>query len=729
MKSEPVMRNKDLKYAAALSVSRLVYQACINSTTSANLFPKLLMGDFCSLKDSVVSRQLIPWLNQQLKTAVDDIERIAMLAALGNIGNEIIVPTVLPHIASCEPSSHYEAEWYQRHRRSMKKFAEEEDDEEMTPLGRKEWRNKWISYKQKNNGKQEDVEDVLERFENELKADKKSKKERPDKSHHGKKEEKKMKKEQKEEEKKLKKEQKEEEKIMQNDEKEAMKIKWNSNDDSLELVNQDIDLSDDFEDEEESDDELRRSSDEDQAGCNILRTKAIFALSTMAVNQDPLVAKILLPIFQNKAEETEIRLSALSLLFISNPPASFWERVALSTWTESNDQVSHYIYTTIASLVSNKDPKRRDITMRAESVLPMMKPMRWTSFVSSNYLRAAYDEKSRLGYLTKTVNFPGHESFIPSNHYNSLYLNAGPWFMRLFDISINSKQPEKLIDLLLGEPALRGENKDNDRNVKHPELEKMREELKIEARATGQPEIFIYANLADNYQRFLAINPHSIERMTEEIIRRNVKSGEMNVNYHKMVPIVDVFGRIPSSMGLAYSAIAQARLMLSVRASARTSFEVKSMGPVVGRLEGTLEPVVNFDWTSKITVETPFTRSYPTAGVHIEVLAGAPGRFSLSGDVSTGKYETTWEFLGDKLRLVRHAVVPFTTIRKLGDYTPSRLLTETRPITLLEKPLTVHLILILQFYKILNFIISKLLDRDHFRPQDFGFEHDLGRAW
>jgi len=269
-------------------------------------------------------------------------------------------------------------------------------------------------------------------------------------------------------------------------------------------------------------------------------------------------------------------------------------------------------------------------------------------------------------------------------------LTAGPLFMRLFDISINSKQPEKLIDMMFGKPSVRGSVKDSDHKEKHPELDRMQQELKIEARATGQPEIFVYANLADNYQRFVAINPHTLQRMTEEIVRRNMKDGETKVNYHKMVPVVDIFGRIPSAMGLAYSAIAQVRLMLSVRATARTSFDIKSLGSVVGRIDGTLEPVVNFDFTSKITVETPFARTYPTAGVHVEVLAGAPGRFSLTGDVTEGKVETTWEFLGEKLRLVRHAVVPFTTIRKLGDYTPSRLLTETKPITLLEKPLTIE---------------------------------------
>ncbi|EFX76382.1 hypothetical protein DAPPUDRAFT_213992 [Daphnia pulex] len=590
MKSEVVSGHRDLKFATALSVSRLVYQACINSTMSANLFPKLVMGEFCSVRDPLVTRQLVPWLTEQLKKATDDIERIAMMAALGNIGHEVIIPSILPHISSCEPSSHYEAQWYERHRRAMR------DDEE--PMLKKEWRKKWLAFKKKNSKKD---------------------------------------------------------------------ASWEEEDDSLSM--EDV---------------------EDMAACNILRTKAIYALSTMAVNKNEIVAKILMPVYFNKAEETEIRLAALSLLFISNPPVAFWERVALSTWVETNDQVSHYIYTTIASLVSNKDPKRRDITQRAESVLPMMKPMRWTSFVSSNYLKAGYDEKTRLGYLTKTVNFPGYESFIPSNHYNSLYLNFGPWFVRLFDISINSKQPEKFLDKLLGKPFLRGKSNKDESAHSHPDLEKIHKELKIEARATGQPEIFVYVNFMDNYQRFLAITPMSIEKMVEKLIRNSVERGiksESSTSFHKVMPMIDAFVRVPSAMGLAYSAIAQVRLFASVKTESKTSLEFQSMKSIKAQVEGKLMPVLNLDISSKMTVEVPFTRSYPTAGVHVEMFLALPGRFSVTGDMDKANIETTWEFLGDKLRLARHAVIPYTTIRKLGDYTPSLLLAETKPIMLLSKPL------------------------------------------
>lgn len=343
-------------------------------------------------------------------------------------------------------------------------------------------------------------------------------------------------------------------------------------------------------------------------------------------------------------------------------------------------------------MVANKDPKRRDVTQRAEAVLPMMKPMRWTSYVSSNYMKAGYQESSRLGYLTKSVSFPGFESFLPSNQYNSLYVNAGPYFGRVADIAINSKQPEKFIDMLLGKPATRSSsNKDESAHI-HPELEQIHKDLKIEARATGQPEIFIYVNLMDNYQRFLSITPHSIEKIVEDLmsksVQRNVR-GEPSINLHKFTPLIDVFLRVPSAMGLAYSSIAQARTFVSIQADVRTSVDFKSMKSLITHVEGTVKPVLSIEVVSKITVEVPWARAYPTAGVHMELTLASPGRLSVSADMQNGKIESSWEFIGQKLRLGRWAVIPFTTVRSVGDYTPNLLLKETTPIMLLDRPVSV----------------------------------------
>ena len=178
------------------------------------MFPKMAMGDFCSVNDPIVSQKLVPWLNEQLKKAVDDVERIAMMAALGNIGHEVILPSVMPHISSCEPGSKFEAEWYERHRRSSRRDEEE-------PVVKKEWRKKWLAYKKKH-GKEASVEELMDQFEAELKGDKKGS--GSGKSHHGPNRTKdSLKKEDKQDLKSIKKEDKEEIKSVKKEEKEELK--------------------------------------------------------------------------------------------------------------------------------------------------------------------------------------------------------------------------------------------------------------------------------------------------------------------------------------------------------------------------------------------------------------------------------------------------------------------------------------------------------------------------
>lgn len=114
LESDVVEDQLQLKMAAALAVTRLVHRACTN--TSTNVWPQLVMDDVCTVDDDLIGQRLVPWLNHQLRKATEDVERVAMLAALGNIGHEVILPVVLPFISSCQPGgSQQKMDWYQRH--------------------------------------------------------------------------------------------------------------------------------------------------------------------------------------------------------------------------------------------------------------------------------------------------------------------------------------------------------------------------------------------------------------------------------------------------------------------------------------------------------------------------------------------------------------------------------------------------------------------------------------
>ena len=586
LRSEVVLSHRQLKITTALSLTRLVYQACVNTTLSLNMFPKLVMGEFCSASDSIVSNQLVPWIYEQITNAEDAGERIAFLTALGNIGHESIVHYVKPFITRCEPSSRLENEWYERNQRDL------------SGLSKKELKKKWIQSKSSRQNIDEEEEELL-----------------------------------------------------------ASRLN----------------LEDD---------------QEDQALCNIIRTKAIFALSNLAVEKKEIVSTLLMPVYFNKAEETEVRLAALSLLFVANPPQAFWNRVALSTWYEPNDQVAHFIYTTIASKVQNKDPLNREEVVRAEAALPLMKPFFWTSYVAIKYVNAGYSEQTRLGYLTKTTSFPGFESFIPSHHYNALTLTLGPWINKVIEYSVESKHAEKFIDRLFGKPGLRSKMNKDESSITSPELLKIKELLQIEARATGQPEIFIYLNLLDNYQRFWTITPNNVMKVVEQQLIQKIRSGNSwTANYQKFVPVLDSFYRIPSAMGLAYTVIGEAAFLVSVKSEAKVSVEgFMTRDTMSAELEGSIKPVVQFHAVRKVLGELPFVRTYPVAGIHFDVSVTLPGQFSLEADLKTGKVQTSWEFMGDKLRLAHRSVTPYTSILKVGEFTPALLLKETEIASPVETP-------------------------------------------
>ena len=494
----------------------------------------------------------------------------------GNIGHEMILPSIVPYMSSCEPSTGTEAEFYQRHQ------------SELESLSKKDKRAKWVAYRRRMN--------VAKSMEPSMDYDYES---------------------------------------------------------------------------------------EDMASCNIVRTKAIFALSNLALAKDDSVRPLLMPIAFNKEEQVEVRLAALSLLFVSNPPAAGWNALALSTWWEPNDQVSHFIYTTITSLAMNKNPIGRQVAVRAEAVVPLMKPMFWTSYIAHNYLKSGYEEKSRLGYASQTISFPGFESWVPSNIYQSLSTTWGPWLVKVLEMSVASKHAEKFLDRLVGKPGLRGKY-DSESQITSPELVRIHEELKIAARATGQPEIYVYVNLLDNYQRFLTINPTTLYKTFEDQMKMfRGNAGRLDLNYHRYFPIMDAFRRVPSSMGLAYSTIIHHSALLSMKSQVNGGVNVANLN---AKFTGQVKPVAVLKMTTRLMVETPWAEAYPTTGVDVRMTLALPGSFSVEGQYQTGKIETSWQFMGDKLRVAKYSVKPFTTIRKIHDFTPAMLLDETQSISYLEKP-------------------------------------------
>lgn len=99
LKDSSVQRNRDLKATVAMSLTEMIYKACVDETSSSYNYPKRVYGKFCSPSSKVIKVDLIPYLKQSLTDLKPELREaepgtsamnklITLINALGNLGIE-----------------------------------------------------------------------------------------------------------------------------------------------------------------------------------------------------------------------------------------------------------------------------------------------------------------------------------------------------------------------------------------------------------------------------------------------------------------------------------------------------------------------------------------------------------------------------------------------------------------------------------------------------------------
>merc|ERR1711887_370101 len=97
IKSPVVTRHTTLKTNAEMSFATLINRACIDPTRVIR-FPVFVYGEFCSSHTSAIVTKYIPYLVSQLHSARSEVEKSAVIMALGTLGHESVIPILLHYI-------------------------------------------------------------------------------------------------------------------------------------------------------------------------------------------------------------------------------------------------------------------------------------------------------------------------------------------------------------------------------------------------------------------------------------------------------------------------------------------------------------------------------------------------------------------------------------------------------------------------------------------------------
>ena len=79
-----------------MTVSDLLSTACGNNLSAAKRFSVSVLGDFCDRKDTIITKDFLPFLANELESSSSVFDRIVALSAVGSLSVEEVVPILLP---------------------------------------------------------------------------------------------------------------------------------------------------------------------------------------------------------------------------------------------------------------------------------------------------------------------------------------------------------------------------------------------------------------------------------------------------------------------------------------------------------------------------------------------------------------------------------------------------------------------------------------------------------
>jgi hypothetical protein len=81
-----------------MTVADLLNSACSSRHLASKKYPVSVMGDFCDSNNKIISSEFLPILAKELESSSEVFDRMVVLAAIGNLGVEEVVPVLLPVI-------------------------------------------------------------------------------------------------------------------------------------------------------------------------------------------------------------------------------------------------------------------------------------------------------------------------------------------------------------------------------------------------------------------------------------------------------------------------------------------------------------------------------------------------------------------------------------------------------------------------------------------------------
>lgn len=346
----------------------------------------------------------------------------------------------------------------------------------------------------------------------------------------------------------------------------------------------------------------------------MVRSIAVYSLKRIAKQNPVLIKPILLSIIDNPAENTQVRIAAVSVLPWAQPSSAQLMKIASRTWFEPSKQVASFIHSTLKSLIDTQVPELKAVGLKAQSIIHMVKPYQYGAQYSHNHNFGQYVDYLRTAVSHKHSWIYSEEGAVPVRiHMNRKIYNPS-FVLQGMSYSIYTQGMDYLLDRAMYTVT----KKSHISEAVKEHLQKITEELKIEKREEKSGEVFIQSRLA-GYERLYTINKdyvmEALERVTE-YLRQNpqVLSEGHHFEYSRSIQVLDVQNVLPTSAGFLSYREQVMPIVYSVKGSYKGENPIEGVVPIPTKVNAKVVPIINGKLHSHIGIICPFTEQLVSFG-------------------------------------------------------------------------------------------------------------------
>jgi hypothetical protein len=434
-------------------------------------------------------------------------------------------------------------------------------------------------------------------------------------------------------------------------------------------------------------DELEQAA-EDESLPVYIRTQAIYAMRHIAPVHSEDVLEILLPLYRQTNNPTQVRIAAFVILLAAQPELPALQDVAQSLNREPDLDVASYVYSSLTTLANSTDPCLKNVTRDARLALETASPVNADWRHSKGIHGGEFIAPLKSGLFWELNTVMDKDTPAPRAANFRLHANVMKKSLDLFEVTFETEgfgdalrrfagnfTKEHMADVLAGRAPRRPRQAD----VPAPEdLAEINQLLKFQPKepktVRGSASIKVFGQET----RFVVINPQTVSRFLIELMTQSQNVvpkllGEgLPIDNRRALLLLNTRVEFPTVLGVPIGASIRLPVFGGLKGTLKVQMDPKPQGgaglftqiPNKLTVESDVQTQIAGELHSKISVYLAFLKV--GAGIRTKVSMNIPIDGKLEFNLQERMSKVTMDLPENPIKLVKLQSYPVTFVTRFS---------------------------------------------------------------